>query len=145
MYIDMCINPMNNSTCIGLPCSTPSFPCPPCPSCPSCPSCAPGNNAAWPCAQEPRDAGLSASASQGGWSGWEPRAGWVKKSNVLQLRPNKKAVDQLQMITTGWWFGCHLDFFPINIGLRLSSQLTKSYFSEGWRKTTNQSYNWSLG
>ena len=33
---------------------------------------------------------------------------------------------------TGWWFGCHEFYFPINIGLRLSSQLTNSYFSEGW-------------
>ena len=29
-------------------------------------------------------------------------------------------------------------YFPINIGLRLSSQLTNSYFSEGWLKTANQ-------
>ena len=28
--------------------------------------------------------------------------------------------------------------FPINIGLHSSSQLTNSYFSEGWPKTTNQ-------
>ena len=28
--------------------------------------------------------------------------------------------------------------FPINIGLLSSSQLTNSYFSEGWPKTTNQ-------
>ena len=38
----------------------------------------------------------------------------------------------------GWWFGCHQFYFPINIGFLSSSQLTKSYFSEGWRKTTNQ-------
>ena len=30
---------------------------------------------------------------------------------------------------TGWWFGCHLLNFPINIGLLSSSQLTNSYFS----------------
>ena len=33
---------------------------------------------------------------------------------------------------TGWWFGCHLDYFPIYKGLLSSSQMTKSYFSEGW-------------
>ena len=33
---------------------------------------------------------------------------------------------------TGWWFGCHFWHFPINIGLLSSSQLTNSYFSEGW-------------
>ena len=37
-----------------------------------------------------------------------------------------------QCSISGWWFGCHEFYFPINIGLRLSSQLTKSYFSEGW-------------
>ena len=31
-----------------------------------------------------------------------------------------------------WWFGCHGFYFPINIGLHSSSQLTNSYFSEGW-------------
>ena len=30
------------------------------------------------------------------------------------------------------WFGCHLDYFPWILGC--SSQLTNSYFSEGWRK-----------
>ena len=43
----------------------------------------------------------------------------------------------LPLITTGkwwsgWWFGCHFLNFPINIGFLSSSQLTKSYFSEGW-------------
>ena len=37
----------------------------------------------------------------------------------------------------GWWFGCHQFYFPINIGLRSSSQLTNSYFSEGWPWPTN--------
>ena len=32
---------------------------------------------------------------------------------------------------TGWWFGCHEFYFPINIGLISSSQLTNSFFSEG--------------
>ena len=32
----------------------------------------------------------------------------------------------------GWWFGWNINFyFPILIGLHSSSQLTKSYFSEG--------------
>ena len=39
---------------------------------------------------------------------------------------------------TGWWFGCHEFYFPINIGFMSSSQLTKSYFSEGWPWPTNQ-------
>ena len=34
--------------------------------------------------------------------------------------------------------GCHKFYFPNNIGLMSSSQLTNSYFSEGWLKTTNQ-------
>ena len=29
-------------------------------------------------------------------------------------------------IPTGWWFGCHVLNFPINIGLLSSSQLTNS-------------------
>ena len=33
---------------------------------------------------------------------------------------------------SGWWFGCHQFYFPINIGFMSSSQLTNSYFSEGW-------------
>ena len=33
---------------------------------------------------------------------------------------------------SGWWFGTSMTYFPINIGFRLSSQLTSSYFSEGW-------------
>ena len=32
---------------------------------------------------------------------------------------------------SGWWFGCHQFYFPINMGFRLSSQLTNSYFSRG--------------
>ena len=38
----------------------------------------------------------------------------------------------------GWWFGCHQFYFPRNVGLLSSSQLTKSYFSEGWPWPTNQ-------
>ena len=36
------------------------------------------------------------------------------------------------LLMAGWWFGCHQFYFPRNIGLRLWSQLTNSYFSEGW-------------
>ena len=45
----------------------------------------------------------------------------------------------LQHLTTmtGWWFGCHQFYFPINIGLRLSSQLTFNFFQRGGL-TTNQ-------
>ena len=53
-------------------------------------------------------------------------------SNLWTLK--KKSATNL----SGWWFGCHFWHFPRNIGFRSSSQLTKSYFSEGWRKTTNQ-------
>ena len=36
---------------------------------------------------------------------------------------------------SGWWFGCHLDYFPINIGLMSSSQLTTSnLFQRGGEK-----------
>ena len=34
--------------------------------------------------------------------------------------------------------GCHLLFSQKKLGFRSSSQLTKSYFSEGWRTTTNR-------
>ena len=44
----------------------------------------------------------------------------------------------IHMPITGWWFGCHLDDFPINIGVMSSSQLTNSYFSEGWPWPTKQ-------
>ena len=43
----------------------------------------------------------------------------------------------------GWWFGCHQFYFPRNIGLMSSSQLTDSYFSEGWPWPTNQIRNQS--
>ena len=47
---------------------------------------------------------------------------------------------KIAMLMNGWWFGCHEFYFPIYIGLLSSSQLTKSYFSEGWPKTTNQEW-----
>ena len=40
---------------------------------------------------------------------------------------------------SGWWFGCHQFYFPIQLGIS-SSQLTNSYFSEGWPWPTNQPY-----
>ena len=40
------------------------------------------------------------------------------------------------LIIAGWWFGCHLDYFPINIGLHSSSQLTNIFQRGG--PTTNQ-------
>ena len=40
------------------------------------------------------------------------------------------------LFLSGWWFGTWLLFFH-TYGMS-SSQLTNSYFSEGWRKTTNQ-------
>ena len=56
-----------------------------------------------------------------------PELGWAVASDVHS-----------QKALWCWWFGCHQCYFPINIGLRLSSQLTKSYFSEGWPWPTNQ-------
>ena len=35
-------------------------------------------------------------------------------------------------MTGWWWLVAMFSYFPRNIGFRLSSQLTKSYFSEGW-------------
>ena len=32
---------------------------------------------------------------------------------------------------SGWWFGCHLDYFPIHIGNLSSSQLTDSIIFQG--------------
>ena len=32
---------------------------------------------------------------------------------------------------TGWWFGCHLDYFPIHIGF-IIIPIDGPYFSEGW-------------
>ena len=46
--------------------------------------------------------------------------------------------DALGKNKAGWWFGCHQFYCPIHIGIMSSSQLTNSYFSEGWLKTTNQ-------
>ena len=40
--------------------------------------------------------------------------------------------DYINQTMSGWWFGCHLEYFPRNIGLLSSSQLTNLYFSEGW-------------
>ena len=37
---------------------------------------------------------------------------------------------------TGWWFGCHQFYFPINIGLLIIP--IDSYFSEGWPWPSNQ-------
>ena len=47
---------------------------------------------------------------------------------------------------TGWWFGCHQIWHIFPEILRISSsQLTNSYFSEGWPKTTNQMMIWGPG
>ena len=37
---------------------------------------------------------------------------------------------------SGWWFGCHFWHCPINIGFISSSQLTNSYFIEGFKPPT---------
>ena len=41
-----------------------------------------------------------------------------------------KMIFDLSLTITGWWFGCHFLFSHI-LGIS-SSQLTNSYFSEGW-------------
>ena len=51
-------------------------------------------------------------------------------------RNRKQKGVKLWLVVTG----CHEFYFPINIGFMSSSQLTKSYFSEGWPAPTNQ--NW---
>ena len=40
-------------------------------------------------------------------------------------------------VLVGGLVGTSIFNFPISIGFRVSSQLTNSYFSEGWLKTTN--------
>ena len=42
---------------------------------------------------------------------------------------------------SGWWFGCHQFYFPINIGLLSSSQLTFTFFRGVAQPTTTQIYN----
>ena len=44
--------------------------------------------------------------------------------------------------TTGWWFGCHQFYLPINIGLLIIAIDELHHFSEGWLKTTNQKLLW---
>ena len=46
---------------------------------------------------------------------------------------------------TGWWFGCHQFYFPINIGWISSSQLTNLYFSEGWLNHQPENHQTELG
>ena len=41
------------------------------------------------------------------------------------------------LTSSGWWFRCHFGHFPIYWVANHPNWL--SYFSEGWRKTTNQS------
>ena len=68
--------------------------------------------------------------------GFEREAGWLwlaKSDKGIPKQPSLPwrivdTTDHIWLVVTG----CHEFYFPINIGLRLSSQLTKSYFSEGW-------------
>ena len=53
------------------------------------------------------------------------KRGW-KWATLPRQKPNTDAKQP------GWCFGCHQFYFPRNIGLHSSSQLTNSYFSEGW-------------
>ena len=67
------------------------------------------------------------------WPSCPSSSSKMRRLELVESSSTKKAS------STGWWFGCHQFYFPINIGFRLSSQMTNSYFSEGWLKTTNQS------
>ena len=57
------------------------------------------------------------------------------KSYVFFCRGNLRKEMIWKDILTGWWLPFFI--FPYDLGIS-SSQLTKSYFSEGWQKTTNQ-------
>ena len=66
-------------------------------------------------------------------------AGWFHRliSQVIFRTtrcPQQVSVGLWTPLTTDYLVGGleHLDYFPINIGLHSSSQLTNSYFSEGW-------------
>ena len=37
------------------------------------------------------------------------------------------------VIMTAWWFGCHLDYFPINIGLLIIPTDELIFFQRGWK------------
>ena len=54
-----------------------------------------------------------------------------QRDAALTFYANRKAPTWHEWIS-GWWFGCHFLDFPRNIGFLSSSQLTNSYFSEGW-------------
>ena len=43
--------------------------------------------------------------------------------------PPRKMIWLMVLNISGWWFGCHQFYFPMNIGFMSSSQLTDSYFS----------------
>ena len=62
--------------------------------------------------------------------------GNLRPGSVWYYHPER--YEALYQIKTGWWFGCHEFYFPIWLGFLSSSQLTKSYFSEGWPWPTNQ-------
>ena len=61
---------------------------------------------------------------------------WLPSGIFSQCANLKLAIEIVEIpmkkMVTGGWFGCHLDYFPRNIGLLSSSQLTHTYFSEGW-------------
>ena len=74
--------------------------------------------------------------NDGNWSGVTIPT-WADFKSVIFLRiyPGKKSMHSKsqQYLSTGWWFGTFLFFHIFGMS---SSQLTKSYFSEGY--TTNQ-------
>ena len=48
----------------------------------------------------------------------------------ISERASKK-IEKSCTTMSGWWFGCHFFILPLILGMS-SSQLTNSYFSEGW-------------
>ena len=75
-----------------------------------------------------------------GGSPFFARKGWFLKENPNLKRKKTIGVSWLRTppYLVGGLVAMNLAFSHIHIGLHSSSQLTNSYFSEGWLKTTNQ-------
>ena len=71
----------------------------------------------------------------GKFSGDRTRFFWdspPKNGGFISSETQGMSWNNYLQIIPGWWFGCHEFYFPINIGLHSSSQLTDHIFSEGW-------------
>ena len=63
---------------------------------------------------------------------WLSRAPGGEYLEGLSLKRTEVTFQEPADVMTGWWFGCHqFGIFPEILGIS-SSQLTNSYFSEGW-------------